>query len=188
MTKEEKSEKYRAWLAAHPGYHRERHRAKKDELNAKRRAYRKARSRPFPSALVDRSEYQRAYREANREKLRERHKKHVAANKEKCDARSRAWRKAHPEYFLAAGHRRRSRKRGAPGTGWKVADVRAQYDAQSGKCYYCKCELGKRYHRDHVIPLAKGGHHCRSNLVLACVRCNCSKSDKDPQEFAGILL
>lgn len=45
------------------------------------------------------------------------------------------------------------------------------------RCYYCKkCFSEKNKPTlDHVIPLAKGGQHVISNIVLACLSCNCQK-------------
>lgn len=43
-----------------------------------------------------------------------------------------------------------------------------------GCCAYC----GKRsdtLHREHVIPLSRGGRHAIGNIVPACPRCNLSK-------------
>ncbi len=113
------------------------------------------------------------YRDANREKVRESSRRHYAGHREEA---------------CENNHRRRAREVGAPGSGWTARDVKAQYKAQRGRCLYCKGQLGKGYHRDHIMPLAKGGAHCRSNLALACRTCNLRKRDKDPQVFAGILL
>ena len=49
-------------------------------------------------------------------------------------------------------------------------------------CQYCG-ERGKRLECDHVIPVARGGHHEDSNLVAACFACNRSKHDKLVREW-----
>lgn len=126
-------------------------------------------------------------RKAHKEVCREQGRVWRLANPEKSRAIAKAWSTAHPEQKLAIHHKRRARKRNAPGKGWTAADVAAQYKAQRGKCFYCSKPLGKQYHRDHITPLAKGGAHCRSNLALACPGCNFSKQARDPQDF-GLLL
>ena len=41
------------------------------------------------------------------------------------------------------------------------------------RCHYCGCQLRwENSTLDHVVPLARGGTHQASNLVLACHRCN----------------
>lgn len=54
--------------------------------------------------------------------------------------------------------------------------------SQNNKCYYCKkiCKLTM----DHVIPLSKGGHHTKNNIVGACRLCNGRKTNKDPLVWA----
>lgn len=45
------------------------------------------------------------------------------------------------------------------------------------KCGYCGCELGKRFHIDHIEPFAKQSSTCDdSNLMAACIPCNLFKS------------
>ena len=68
------------------------------------------------------------------------------------------------------------------------------WTAQDGKCHapWCarplkdpgKSDSGLVYHLDHYIPLAKGGTHTDSNLVLLCFKCNLSKHDTLPDEWA----
>jgi 5-methylcytosine-specific restriction endonuclease McrA len=61
---------------------------------------------------------------------------------------------------------------------------------QKGKCAVCRDTLAAR-HVDHIIPLARGGFHERSNLQLLCQPCNSRKSAKDPIRFMqerGFLL
>lgn len=54
------------------------------------------------------------------------------------------------------------------------------------KCFYCEIAtpielIGTRNLSaptiDHVIPFSKGGLHSYSNVVNACLRCNCTKQD-----------
>ncbi len=58
-------------------------------------------------------------------------------------------------------------------TGKKVKEI---FDRDKA-CVYCgsniKRELG------HIVPLAKGGSCMFNNFVVACKKCNCSKSDRD---------
>jgi 5-methylcytosine-specific restriction endonuclease McrA len=134
------------------------------------------------------SVYLKEYNKANRKRLAAQKAARYAANREAILERQREYVREHPEVKHASEARRRARRIGSPGPGWTADDVKAQHKAQNGRCFYCKKDLGKKYHRDHIIPLSKGGHHCRSNLALACPPCNMRKHDKDPQEFAGILL
>lgn len=101
----------------------------------------------------------------------------------------RAYRRAKPEIIKAISQRRRAREYNAPGT-HTDADLKRQYKAQKGKCYYCGEKVGKTYHVDHVIPLSRGGSDGPENLVIACVRCNQAKNNKLPHEWpeGGRLL
>ena len=58
-------------------------------------------------------------------------------------------------------------------------------ERDKGKCLNCKCKV-TRYNGklrptdasiDHIMPLAKGGYHCWSNVQLLCHQCNSLKSD-----------
>jgi len=116
-------------------------------------------------------------------------------------ARVTAWQKANPERALA--NKRRSRKRcyDRDPSPWKVdkakrraleatspgnhtaSDVRRQYLAQLGECFYCSATLGERYHVDHRQPLSRGGSNRPENLACACASCNLRKHDKTEAEF-----
>jgi hypothetical protein len=114
-----------------------------------------------------------AYRKANIEKERERHRKYRAQNPEKVSA----W-KANKRA------RRRMASRGADRV--TAAEWAAIKQQQKGRCYYCGKYCGKksRLTMDHVIPIAAGGKHSAANIVGACLSCNCSKQDKPLPEFA----
>lgn len=47
-------------------------------------------------------------------------------------------------------------------------------------CFYCGADAR---HADHFEPLARGGKHCRDNLVPACAPCNLTKSDREPWDW-----
>lgn len=48
-----------------------------------------------------------------------------------------------------------------------------------GRCHLCGAfPKGRDLTIDHVIPLAKGGHHAAENLRVACLSCNASKKDR----------
>lgn len=51
-------------------------------------------------------------------------------------------------------------------------------------CYYCKVSLQpEEIHIEHKTPVVRGGTNSRSNLALACQRCNLSKGRKTESEF-----
>ncbi|MGW6855845.1 HNH endonuclease [Streptomyces xanthophaeus] len=56
-------------------------------------------------------------------------------------------------------------------------------------CIYCDASLGSMVvaEVDHVIPLAKGGLHDWSNLVISCRDCNRAKSDADIAVWLTLL-
>jgi len=49
-------------------------------------------------------------------------------------------------------------------------------------CAYCGTTEAD-LHRDHVLPLSKGGFYVQSNLVPACQKCNSSKHANDLNEW-----
>lgn len=54
-------------------------------------------------------------------------------------------------------------------------------------CQYC----GKKSNTltiDHIIPKSRGGQHKWDNVVAACARCNCKKSNKTPGEANMTLI
>lgn len=85
------------------------------------------------------------------------------------------------EAYLARGHRRRVLIGRSPGhfTSDDVARVKVQ---QRNKCGACRQPL-KKYHVDHVVPLARGGTNEARNIQLLCPSCNCRKHARDPIEF-----
>ncbi len=48
------------------------------------------------------------------------------------------------------------------------------------RCAYCdvEFEVENMPHKDHVIPITKGGHNVKENIVPACQSCNSKKGNK----------
>ena len=128
-----------------------------------------------------------AYHAEHPEKNATRCAAYYASHREEQAARAAAWRKSNQDKVRAHGHLKRARKRNVGGahTG---QDIQRQGNVQKWRCWWCGEKCQKKYHVDHLIPISKGGHNDPSNLVISCPKCNCSKKDKMPSEFAGKLF
>ena len=53
-------------------------------------------------------------------------------------------------------------------------------------CYLCgkRIKKGSLYHLEHRIPLSRNGSHSPWNISVSCAKCNLSKHDKTPWEYA----
>lgn len=54
------------------------------------------------------------------------------------------------------------------------------------KCAYCQ-EPSPKFEQEHWIPVCKGGHYTRGNIIPACQHCNRTKKEKMPQDFCSPL-
>jgi len=124
---------------------------------------------------------------ANRESVRAKHATYYAANRGQICARIAEYNSENPEKSAERSRNRRARKRNAEGK-HTAEDVRAIFSAQRGLCANCKTKLfksgAKKYHIDHIMPLALGGTNWPSNLQCLCQFCNQSKHAKDPVAWA----
>lgn len=128
-----------------------------------------------------------AYYAAHSEKLRAYQAAYQAAHPEETAARHAAYHAAHPEEAAARSRSRKALVRNAAGT-HTAADVRAQYDRQRGRCYWCGVKVAlRKKHVDHVMPIILGGSNGPENIVIACAHCNLSKKASHPMDFAGVL-
>lgn len=207
----------RRWSASHP----EKVKAAKTKYSAANPEKTKTRNDAYRAANPEKIKTRRAaYRAANPEKLKAQETKYRAdnpekraaqrkvcrvnnlerekareaayraANREKRYAENDAWRANNPEKVRAINRNRHARKRMAEGHN-SAEDIQRIYQAQKGKCAYCKTTVGKKYQIDHIQPLAKGGSNWPSNLQIVCGSCNARKRDRDPIEHArqlGLLL
>ncbi len=128
--------------------------------------------------------HSKEWRKANPVQAREIYKRNHEKYKQRERIRRKAYVKVNAPKYAANTRNRRAKLRQADGS-HDADDIRHQYEAQKGKCYWCGEKVGKTYHVDHVIPIDRGGDNYPSNLVIACATCNESKSNKLPIEWQG---
>jgi 5-methylcytosine-specific restriction endonuclease McrA len=65
-----------------------------------------------------------------------------------------------------------------------LEELENQRKLQKNKCYYCGIDLNIIVnHRDHKVPISRGGSNSIKNIVWACAPCNQKKSTKMETEF-----
>lgn len=113
-----------------------------------------------------------------------------ADNKGQVSQYNKVYLQTHMPEKLAKDHKRRAMKRSAPGT-FTAQDVERIHFQQKGRCAYCKVALTKSFHRDHIVPLSRGGSNWPNNIQLLCRDCNQHKHATLPEKFAqqiGLLV
>lgn len=84
-------------------------------------------------------------------------------------------------------HKRRAAKTAAGGF-FTVAQIRALYARQVGKCVYCSEPRPlNQMEADHIVPVSRGGSSWIENIQLLCIHCNRSKNCKTHEEFLEYL-
>lgn len=159
-------------------------------FEAYRRAHRElcnARSRASKAKKPEvEKAYSRAYGKAHPERVRARLAQYYARHPERLRARSAAYRKANPEKIAADWALKRARKQGARAGCRKAyaAFVKWSRTEPIIPCNWCRkpTQPGER-HRDHIVPLSKGGDDSVENLCVSCAPCNLHKNAKLPSEF-----
>lgn len=162
-----------------------------------------------PEQRAKKNAAQRESRARHREEInaRDRERNQLPARKEQRKVNQRDWydnnrehvRNYHTEYRMLKPHmrkaqsdRRRALKNNALGSHTST-DILLQITSQTDKkdrlhCWWCGRVINGMYHVDHRVALSQGGTNWPNNLVISCPSCNCSKSDKSPQEWAGRLI
>lgn len=136
------------------------------------------------------------YRNADRQRARQRER--AAENREqiRVDNRERYWRERdhRTDYAKRQAHERRARKFGVEvESGITIAALRERY---GDRCCYCERVMsfellflgGERDDRatfEHVVPMSRGGGHTWENVRLACWDCNRAKGKSQVDEWDG---
>lgn len=121
--------------------------------------------------------YAKAWRQRNPEKARAAFLRHYP----KAKLASQRWEKRNPHKRIEKDGRRRARELACTA---EDCTARIAILRRERFCHWCCIfmPIGTAT-IDHVIPLAKGGRHCRDNLVAACHTCNSSKGQKTLSEW-----
>lgn len=134
--------------------------------------------------LKKKKPYQDEYREKNRKRINEQKIRHYEANKERIRQQQKDYYKNNKDDYVIYSENRRARKRNAAGS-YTCDQALGLLEAQNYKCVNCKCCLKtNKKHLDHITPLALGGSNDIKNLQWLCARCNLSKKDKHPIDWA----
>ena len=113
------------------------------------------------------------YRAKNKEKIRENSKKYRESNRDK-------------KRILSSTYKSRKRANGGRVT---LKQLNKLVEDSHNICFWCNSNIPEgKMHFDHVYPLAKGGKHHISNIVVSCQHCNNKKGSKDPEVFLQEIL
>jgi hypothetical protein len=204
-TKAYRREKSRLWRLANPDKAREIvrrcYRKHRERMNLERR---QARQRNPERA----KEYQRRYYLKNIELMRAKGRAYAEKNKEKHRANARAWNKNNAEkcrvnlykwrdenrprlnelirHYLhskkgrfaasRASIKRRAKLKTIPKT-LTMPEWQQILLEWNHSCAYCH-RSNFKLTQDHVVPIMRGGHHTKENVVPACIFCNSRKRTK----------
>jgi 5-methylcytosine-specific restriction endonuclease McrA len=189
-TKEQEIERLKRWVAADPERARLSQRARSMRWRNKNLVKARAGTRAWYKKNRQHAlDYNKRRADIIREQRLVRYKKKA---KELRDAlyRSRA---NNPERFQASMQRYRTSELGRATrrmlenkrratkqksvctlTGSEWIKILARYNQS---CAYCN-RTDRKLTQDHVIPISKGGHHTKENVVPACLSCNSRKWNK----------
>ena len=127
------------------------------------------------------------YKEKNRETIAEKSRLYRKENLDKTRVSQRNWREKNPNYGKLSRQRRKARLKEATIENFsyeELLDFWIENEINYKECFYCEKEmLEGPEHIDHYYPLAKGGTHERANLRPSCASCNSRKHAKDPEVF-----
>lgn len=147
----------------------------------------------------------RAYVDANRDKIHAQQKKYYQRNIEAIRAKNREYNKRRDqvkefarlkkwvekqpierlrEIWRGQSQKRMARKNNLPATltneEWK--EIKNSFD---DRCAYCGEK--KTLVQEHVIPLCRGGGYTKDNIVPSCASCNSKKGKRTAEEYLEYL-
>jgi len=96
----------------------------------------------------------------------------------------RAWRRNNREAARVASIRKRSLRRGAPGSFTRDQWIE-KVELLGGVCFYCG-RSDRPLTVDHKTPICRGGSNSIENIVPACATCNFRKGRRTAKEFLEV--
>ena len=132
-------------------------------------------------------EKHRKYKEEYRETYLAYQERYNREHKDSRRAYFRAYAKKYPQKSIEKAQKRLALKLNQMGE-WPLSLAELEsilfHTIQFGRCFYCSESITHgKYHRDHMVPLARGGLHDYRNICLACKLCNLRKHTKTAEEF-----
>jgi 5-methylcytosine-specific restriction endonuclease McrA len=117
---------------------------------------------------------------ANKERFLAYRRKYYAENKDKIKAWHAPWGLANADKRVLYASRRRAKKAGNGGS-HTLAERREKFASLGNVCFYCFQQT--KLTVDHDIPIVRGGTDNIDNILPACEACNKSKGTLTAQEF-----
>lgn len=134
------------------------------------------------------------YRETHREELRAKNREYsnrsyikarLLAKSRTPEAKARARRYWQTEQFKLVAARGRQKRRAAKKQvhhfQYTTEELKLLYEKFDNACAYCGSTASLTV--DHAVALSKGGSDVLGNLLPACMTCNCSKCDRDIEQW-----
>ena len=125
-----------------------------------------------------RKEVAKKYRDNNHDKCKNASRLSKSKNKEL----SKQWVKDNIDKVRIYKKNNQIKRKGALGT-HTLDQIDNLFALQNGQCVSCRSDISNGYHKDHIIPLSKGGTNDIHNIQLLCPQCNQTKFNKDPISF-----
>jgi len=188
MTKQEKAARNKAYRLKHKAHYAALYKAwrlsHKAEKAASRKAYneahaeeRAAYSREWKRQhKAEWAEYMKLWAEKHRDHRAKYGKAYRLENADKVKASQKTYALANPDKMADKWARRRALKLSVTVENVSRAEV---YKRDRGRCHLCGKKVPKRrWHMDHIIPLARGGEHSYANVSVSCPTCNMRKGVK----------
>lgn len=150
--------------------------AHKDEISKKTAEY-------YQKNAEAKRQYQSKYRKENPDKVKEIRRKTYLKNRDRVLAVNRSYRLSERGRKIRSvlGVKYRASVNNAEGS-FSLSEWEDTLKYFRRSCCYCGSQAGV-LHKDHFIPLSKGGSNRINNIVPACESCNCSKKDNDPYSW-----
>ncbi len=150
----------------------------KDKISARVKKYRERNKQII-------SQYQKQWYENNKERVLQKVNRYREENDEIIKLKKKQFIQANPGYNNNRAQRYRAKKMQLVATltdkQWKCILITFKHE-----CAYCgkseseqRKECGEPLHREHFIPVSRGGEYTHDNIIPACKSCNSSKRDKD---------
>lgn len=129
-------------------------------------------------------EQTRAWKQRNKDKVREYQREYMAENRDRVLAWKKASRERNPDTARQWWEDNKDRKRqyNLNRRGYN-ADPRLSIHHLEFHGACLKCGSTENLEIDHVVPLSLGGSNEQSNWQVLCKSCNCSKGNRNTEDY-----